>query len=103
MGKVTWHMAFVLLCDRAIFVFSFNADPYRFTKRRRSTGVGDPKHRIFRRLGERIAAQVGEIDQANRRDIILSDPFERRAEVRAPTAFGLKSAPGSDALNSCVD
>jgi hypothetical protein len=38
-----------------------------------------------------MAAQIGEIDQADRRNVVLGDPLERWPEVCATTAFWLKS------------
>ena len=38
-----------------------------------------------------MAAQVGEIDEADWHDIILGHPLERRAEIRASAASRLKS------------
>src|SRR6516165_3620600 len=76
---------------RPFFSLSFEGDPNRLTKRRISAGIGDPEDWIFRGLGIRIAAQVGEIDKANWRDVVFGDPLERRAEVCAATALGLKT------------
>ena len=76
---------------RPFFSLSFACDPNRLTKRRGSAGVGDPEDWIFRGLGIRIAAQVGEIDKANWRDVVFGDPLERWAEVCAATALRLKT------------
>ena len=37
-----------------------------------------------------MAAQVGEIDKADRRDLVRFNPLEYRAEVRTSTALGLQ-------------
>src|SRR5438552_49299 len=72
---------FVHTLAHGFVLLSLKADPHRFTERCRSAGVSHPKDRIFRRLRDRIAAQIGEIDQADRRNIILSDPLEHRAKA----------------------
>ena len=74
-----------------VSVISFLGDLNSLTKTRSSVGIGHPEHRIFRGLGIRIAAQVSEIDQAHRRNLVFGDPLEGRAEVCAATALGLKT------------
>jgi len=66
---------------RAFFSVSFEGDPNRLTKRRGSAGVGDPEDWVFRGLRIRIAAQVGEINKADWRDVVFGDPLERRADA----------------------
>ena len=54
-------------------------------------GIDNPQKGITRWLWARIAAQVGEIDQAGSLDNILGDPLEVWAEIRASSASGFKS------------
>ena len=51
------------------YAWLFNIDLYGFAERGRAPGIRHPQDRIIRRRGIGAAAQIGEIDHTDRRDL----------------------------------
>ena len=64
-------------------------DPNRFAEGRLPSGIGHPQNGILRDWRIGMTAQVGEIDEAHRRDAIFLNPFEDGAEICPPATLGL--------------
>jgi hypothetical protein len=59
-------------------------------KGRGPAGIGHPEYWIIRGCRVRVAAQVREVDQAYRHDLVLFNPLKDRAEISFAAALGLQ-------------
>ena len=60
----------------------------RFSERRDLPRTRHPQHRIVGRLGERVAAQFRQVNQALREDPVLLHPAERRNKIGSSPTLG---------------
>ena len=67
---------------------SVRTNAKRFSERRGSSGVSYPQDRVFRRLGKRVAAQVGKIDKTPGLDSFFCYPLERRLKISSASSLG---------------
>src|SRR5881394_4090266 len=66
-------------------------DPKGFAERSFSARFRDPKNRIFGSFRERVAAQIGQINETDGIKLIFFHPGEDGTEISAASSFRFKS------------